>query len=57
MDQRKDVTMKLLTKIGLVIVLPLAISIAISACNTVQGFGKDVEHGGQHIQNAANNNK
>lgn len=49
--------MNLLTKIGLVIVLPLAISLAISACNTVQGFGKDVESGGKHIQNAANNNK
>ncbi|MGB4812785.1 MAG: entericidin A/B family lipoprotein [Methylophilaceae bacterium] len=28
----------------------LALSFALSACNTVHGFGKDVEKGGEAIQ-------
>ncbi len=29
----------------------------LSACNTVQGFGKDMQQGGQELQKAANDNK
>ena len=29
------------------------ISLAISACNTVEGFGKDVQHAGNSIEKAA----
>jgi predicted small secreted protein len=31
----------------------LMFSIGLSACNTMQGFGKDVERGGEKVQNAA----
>jgi predicted small secreted protein len=27
--------------------------VALSACNTVEGFGKDVERGGEKLQDAA----
>lgn len=27
----------------------------VSGCNTVKGFGQDLEQGGQHLQQAANN--
>lgn len=29
----------------------------LSACNTVQGFGKDMQQGGQQLQKAANDSK
>lgn len=32
----------------------LAMGIGLTACNTVQGFGKDVERGGEKVQDAAN---
>jgi predicted small secreted protein len=35
---------------GLIIV---ALAFTLSACNTVQGIGKDVQKGGQVIQDAA----
>lgn len=28
----------------------IAMGVGLSACNTVQGFGKDVERGGEKIQ-------
>jgi predicted small secreted protein len=31
----------------------VALTFALSACNTVQGIGKDVQKGGQVIQDAA----
>jgi len=30
---------------------------ALSACNTVEGAGKDIQHGGQAIENSADRNK
>ncbi len=36
-----------------VIAATLALSFAVGACNTVAGVGKDVEKGGQKIENAA----
>ena len=39
----------------LAIVLFALVSVAsLSACNTVQGLGKDIEKGGQAIERAAN---
>lgn len=32
----------------------LAMAIGLTACNTVQGFGKDVERGGEKVQDSAN---
>lgn len=29
----------------------ITIPLALSACNTVEGFGQDVEHAGEKIQN------
>jgi entericidin B len=33
----------------------LAFSVGLTACNTMKGFGKDVERGGEKVQGAANN--
>lgn len=30
---------------------------AVSACNTMEGLGQDVQKGGQNLENAANNSK
>lgn len=38
----------------LVIASILGIVPALSACNTVQGFGKDIEKSGEALQRAAN---
>ncbi|WP_019140438.1 entericidin A/B family lipoprotein [Noviherbaspirillum massiliense] len=35
----------------------LMFSIGLSACNTMHGFGKDVERGGEKVQGAADRNK
>ena len=31
----------------------VVLAIALSGCNTMKGFGKDVERGGEHVQDAA----
>lgn len=31
----------------------LLLSVGVSACNTISGMGKDVERGGEKVQNAA----
>ncbi len=33
----------------------LAIGFALAGCNTMRGFGKDVERGGERVQDAAGN--
>lgn len=35
----------------------LMFAVGLSACNTMQGVGKDVERGGEKMQNAAERNK
>jgi entericidin B len=35
----------------------LIIGIGLTACNTMSGMGKDVERGGEKVQNAAENAK
>ena len=35
----------------------IAILVAVSACNTMEGFGKDVKKGGEAIEKAADKNK
>lgn len=35
----------------------LVMSVGISACNTISGMGKDVERGGEKVQNAADRKK
>jgi predicted small secreted protein len=37
------------------VLLFLAMSIGLSACNTFKGFGQDVERGGEKVQDAATN--
>lgn len=37
--------------------LVLAASFLVSGCNTVAGAGKDIERGGEHIQDAADDVK
>jgi entericidin B len=32
-------------------------SVALTSCNTIQGAGKDVERGGQKVQEEANEHK
>lgn len=41
------------TKKILAIVLAISLT-TLTACNTVKGFGRDVERGGEAIQKAAN---
>ncbi len=41
----------------LVLASMLACMIALTACNTFEGMGKDVERGGEHVQDAAKNVK
>ena len=41
----------------IVFCLAVLSSIALTACNTVQGAGRDVEKGGQKIQNEAQEHK
>ncbi len=31
----------------------IAFTLSLSACNTMRGVGKDVERGGEHVQDAA----
>ncbi len=33
----------------------LLVTLFSTACNTMKGFGKDVQHGGEKIQNSATN--
>ncbi len=33
----------------------LTIGMALAGCNTMRGFGKDVERGGERVQDAATN--
>ena len=42
---------KLITLSSLII--SIIISFSISGCNTMRGFGKDVERGGERVQDAA----
>ncbi len=43
------------SKIKKIVAIVLAISLtSLTACNTVKGFGRDVEKGGEAIQKAAN---
>jgi len=35
----------------------LAFGLSLSACNTMKGFGQDVERGGEKVQGAADRNK
>jgi len=41
----------------LIVILLLGHMGALTACNTVEGAGKDVERGGEHVQDAAKNIK
>ncbi len=36
-----------------IILLSLALALALSACNTLQGVGKDLKQGGEAIERAA----
>jgi predicted small secreted protein len=36
-----------------IILVSLALALALSACNTVQGVGKDLKQGGEAIERAA----
>lgn len=38
-------------------IITLAFFISLQACNTMQGFGKDMQAGGQSIENAASKAK
>ncbi|HJV75205.1 MAG TPA: entericidin A/B family lipoprotein [Noviherbaspirillum sp.] len=35
----------------------LMFGLSLTACNTMKGFGKDVERGGEKVQGAADNSK
>ncbi len=35
------------------VTIAMLLAIALSGCNTMKGFGKDVERGGERVQDAA----
>ncbi len=35
------------------LVFVMLLAMVITGCNTMKGFGKDVERGGEHVQDAA----
>ena len=39
------------------LVLATTCAIGLAACNTMQGAGKDIERGGEKVQDAAENTK
>ncbi len=39
----------------LIILSALMFSVSLSACNTVKGFGQDVERGGEKVQETSDN--
>ena len=40
-----------------ILVALLFASFALAACNTMEGLGKDIEHGGEKLQGAAERHK
>lgn len=45
--------MKAITRIIAMFLLGIAIVVGTLGCNTFRGVGKDIQHGGQAIENAA----
>jgi len=41
----------------LIMALSIASSLGVAACDTMEGAGKDIQHGGKDLQNAADRNK
>lgn len=37
------------------VVSVVALMVSLTACNTINGAGKDIEKGGEHVQDAAKN--
>ncbi len=35
------------------LVFVMLLAMVVTGCNTMRGFGKDVERGGEHVQDAA----
>ncbi len=35
------------------LVFVMLLAMVVTGCNTMKGFGKDVERGGEHVQDAA----
>jgi predicted small secreted protein len=50
--RQENVMRKWIMVIGLIIS-----TLGLSACNTMHGFGQDVERGGEKVQNAADRSK
>ncbi|MGZ8158772.1 MAG: entericidin A/B family lipoprotein [Methylobacter sp.] len=46
-----------MTRKFLILVMMLGFMGALMACNTIEGMGKDVESGGEHVQDASKNVK
>ena len=43
------------TRLQWTLALSIAMALALSGCNTMRGFGRDVERGGERVQDAAGN--
>ncbi len=39
----------------MIVLSTLMFTVSLSACNTVKGFGKDVERGGEKVQETSDN--
>ncbi len=40
-------------KNSIYLVFVMLLAMVVTGCNTMKGFGKDVERGGEHVQDAA----
>lgn len=49
----RNVNMKVLTRLLVAMILGVFLSAGALGCNTFRGAGKDIQKGGQHIENAA----
>ena len=52
---KKELIMKKYIKICVACLLLAAFSASIAGCNTMRGLGKDIERGGEKLQNSTNN--
>ena len=43
------------TRLQWTLALAVAMALAMAGCNTMRGFGRDVERGGERVQDAATN--
>jgi predicted small secreted protein len=54
---KEELAMKRMTTFAFLTMLLCGTASILTACDTVEGAGKDIQHGGREIQNSAERNK